>query len=154
MQKAPGGGGASEQGDEHCTISQHWERRCQTDEAGVLRCETLKRMYRHCPGRPPEEISVTKVEDEGEPMAPSFGSSPPSLGGHLFGGPFFGRGSDAGHGHGTVLLPGPEAMFQQFDAMVGQLFGEHGDRPLRRRPPTMAPLQQPSIPPNIRVDEV
>lgn len=63
--------------EEVCSTSTHIERHCQADEAGAMRCETIKRMYRHCPGRPPEELSVERTEGDAE--ASSLFSSPWSL---------------------------------------------------------------------------
>ena len=54
---------------EQCWLSQSQETRCQTDAEGQLRCETLKRLWRHCPGKPPEELK-TERSDAGPPQIP------------------------------------------------------------------------------------
>ncbi|KAL3931399.1 MAG: hypothetical protein SGPRY_001140 [Prymnesium sp.] len=42
--------------EEGCSFSKVIERRCATDEQGELRCHALTKIYKHCPGRPTEEI--------------------------------------------------------------------------------------------------
>ena len=45
-----------------------------------MRCETLKRKYRLCPGRAPELVNEERVQEEGENNSTPFGSGgPPSL---------------------------------------------------------------------------
>ncbi|KAL1523751.1 hypothetical protein AB1Y20_018678 [Prymnesium parvum] len=48
--------------EEECAFSQVIERHCATDEEGRLRCQTIRKLYKHCPGRHPEE--VIEREDE------------------------------------------------------------------------------------------
>ena len=79
------------QDDERCSVSTSISRTCQTDqETGELRCETLKRLYRHCPGQPP--VLVQEEHIQGDSAAPH--SSP-----------FGGDGSQNNN------LPGPPSMF-------------------------------------------
>ena len=52
--------------EQHCAISTQWQRSCQTDdETGQMRCETLKRTYRLCPGRQPEIVKEERVDEAG-----------------------------------------------------------------------------------------
>ena len=56
--------------DDRCSISTSIETRCHTDESGAWKCEELRRKFRHCPGRAPEEISVDRAETDAPPRAP------------------------------------------------------------------------------------
>ena len=113
--------------EENCAISTSIEQRCATDDSGTLRCETLKRIYRLCPGRPPEEVSVERVEGDAAAAIP-----PPRLQGGLY-----------------SMFDG----FHQMDAMFGAIFGGRsmlgvpgGERADRERglpqPPPQHPWQQ------------
>jgi hypothetical protein len=59
--------GAPRSDDDGCMRSTQWERRCATDEAGELKCETLRRVFRHCPGRAPEEVEREVNPPDGTP---------------------------------------------------------------------------------------
>ena len=75
--------------EQQCAISTSWQRSCRTDdETGQLRCETLKRTYRLCPGKPPEIVNEEKVLEDGSSGGLGnnrslFGGGPPSLFGGL-----------------------------------------------------------------------
>ena len=96
-----------------CTLSSSWERRCQTDEEGKLRCETLKRTWRRCPGRAPEELSSEHLVGDPEMERPPSIFSPrpgphESAGGFGVPGGFFGE---------------IDQLTRQMEAMMGAAFG-------------------------------
>jgi len=152
---------------DNCYHSQTEERRCATDAAGETRCELLRRVWRHCPGKPAEEVRTERSEvtgDEALALAQGLG------GGSLF--------SENGRG-GWSMLPGwsePHdarshaeatdpvgAMFsqleRQMEAALRGLGGFGGMQQMpqmpRRLPPNRpaeAPQQLPAS--TIRVDEV
>lgn len=129
------------------------EQRCQTDEAGKMRCELIKRTWRQCPGKPSEEIASERSE-----LPPDQLPQPFNFGGQSewsFGAPFFGRrGHDSPGGGGAGRLPslfgdGLDQMFAHFDSLFTQMpFGlpHEGPRPHER------PRAQPKAP--IRVEEI
>ena len=117
--------------DDRCSISTSVETRCHTDENGAWKCEELRRKFRHCPGRAPEEISVERAETDAPPPRAPFAS-------------FGGEGS-------------PHDFFAQVESMLsGFGFGGLGVPllPPRRAPPDRA--REPPPPPRVtlQVDEV
>ena len=147
---------------EQCHISTSWSRSCQTDENGLLRCETLKRMYRHCPGRAPEIVQEERAEEGAEHQngSPFGGGGAPSL---------FGRGpGDAFPSPSPFGTLDPFHIFQQFEQRMEALMGMGGlFRPPQLQqppgwqlppppahPPPHSPSQPPSQPPpRMRVHE-
>ena len=118
--------------DDRCSISTSVETRCHTDDHGAWRCEELRRKFRHCPGRAPEEISVERAESDAPPPRAPFAS-------------FGGEGS-------------PHDFFAQVESMLsGFGFGGLGVPllPPRRAPPDRA-REPPPPPPRVKlqVDEV
>ena len=112
--------------DDRCSISTSVETRCHTDENGAWRCEELRRKFRHCPGRAPEEISVERAETDAPPPRAPFAS-------------FGGEGS-------------PHDFFAQVESMLsGFGFGGLGVPllPPRRAPPDRA--REPPPPPRVKL---
>ena len=96
--------------DDECYLSSSFTQRCVTDEDGKLKCEALKRKFRHCPGREREEIERStheSTEDKPGPLS------------------VFGGGQEQGLRH-----PGPEinGMMSQMDALFNALFFSSGVR--------------------------
>lgn len=120
---------------EDCFLSSSWERRCATDENGKLRCETLSRQWRHCPGRAPEEVTTERHKEDHPHHTP-----PPTSPGS--GSP------DAGM---EQMMRHMEAMMGAFGMLGGLMLGPRLEAPIapheRRR-------QEVPVPPPIRVDEV
>jgi len=124
--------------DEMCSITTSVETSCSTDEDGKMRCETLRRKFRLCPGKPPEEIERTTEQTDGSEQ-PSLGSPHALFGGRIFGGGGlggFGGGAPEdgrdGQRHsyrfsfGDSLL-GPEmGMFRQLEDMMRHFDGAFG----------------------------
>ena len=122
-----------------------------------MRCETLKRKFRHCPGKPPELVHEERVHEEGDQQSsgpPSLFASPPSWG-H-----FERQPSGAFPGHSDV---DPFQMFQRMEQMMGSLFGGSiGPGPGMQLPPRLPPSQPPPSqqqspqqqpPPRVRIYE-
>ena len=127
--------------EQHCAISTQWQRSCQTDdETGQMRCETLKRTYRLCPGRQPEIVKEERVDEDGSGASrttarlgqrlPLFGGMPSS--------PWSRDSAPPAHpppAHPSGSFQMMEQMEQRMQAMMGSFgmpsFGLH-----TRRPPT------------------
>merc|ERR1712023_73157 len=77
------GNDSSHGGDDEQSCFRSTERsiQCQTGEDGKMKCEELKRIWKHCPGRQPEELSVERSELQGDEV-PNFGGFGFSFGGH------------------------------------------------------------------------
>uniref|UniRef100_A0A7S2Z3G3 Uncharacterized protein n=1 Tax=Chloropicon laureae TaxID=464258 RepID=A0A7S2Z3G3_9CHLO len=65
--------------DERCQTSTVMSRKCFVEEGPdgkpVQKCEVLRRVLRHCPGKPPEEVESTREETTSsipDPFASSF----------------------------------------------------------------------------------
>ena len=163
--------------DERCSVSTSWERRCQTDDAGALRCETIKRKFRHCPGRPAEELSAEHVEHGADDAESSslLAHVPSALFGAFFGEPQlpperatpggFGHavgqqhpGGDIGQHTGIGELGGLSGLshlgglLQQLQSMLGGGFGPPGAGAPRGPGNGADPGHPP--PPRVRVEEV
>ena len=130
---------AQQDAEDGCMVSTSWERRCATDDQGKLRCETLQRKWRHCPGRAPEELSSTHSEEGADGAQPHV---PPALASPWATAP---RGpTDGGFDH----------MFRQMEAMMGILGGGFfgGGLAMPPRMPQPAAPGQERRPP-LRLDE-
>ena len=157
--------------EQQCAISTQWQRSCQTDdETGQMRCETLKRTYRLCPGRQPEIVKEERVDEDGSGAFPNHGpfggSGLPSLFGGMPSSPW--SRDSAPPAHPPPAHPfGPdpfqmmEQMEQRMQAMMGSFFGmpsfglhtappPHGAAPGSQHAPTSpwAPRQPPQGAPN------
>ena len=166
-----------DESDEACSISTSWQRSCQTDaETGQLRCETIKRILKQCPGKPPEESVERQTGDDDSIFA---GSAPPRFG-SLFGG--FGGSGGSGGGGGWPTAPPPSGgrdieseifgSFRVLESMMGAMQGllQGGAWPphpharndpsrdgWQQQPPPQWRLPQPPPPPPrvpVRVDEI
>ena len=136
--------------EDGCVLSTQIERRCSTDDAGVLRCQTLKRVWRHCPGKPPEELSVDSAENEGTHSPPELPWPHHSAPHHGAGPGFGGFGSLGGFGGGFEhMLSQMQSMMEAFGGgLGGGGLGGGGFGPMP--PGASGPPQQPQV----RVDEV
>ncbi|CEM04065.1 unnamed protein product [Vitrella brassicaformis CCMP3155] len=61
-QQQYGGGGG---GGDGCTYSTQISTQCRNDGSG-RKCETIKRVFRRCPGRPLEEVECTRETTDGD----------------------------------------------------------------------------------------
>ena len=140
--------------DQACSYSTSVERRCATDEEGRLRCQMLRRTFRHCPGKPAEEVERIEESDgtaAERSLTPSpFGSGFPFGGGFPFGSgfPFGGNSSGAdAQAHDPARPHGFTDPFM--DSLLRSFFGNTfggllgGDLP-------RGPEQSPSGPPERR----
>ena len=129
-----------------------------------MRCETLKRVFRHCPGQQPVLVQEERIQEEGDgPLSsspfpqlggPSASPSPWGLGGQH---PFDLRGGTPE----ALPLPGfgdAFAMLHRMEQMMGSLFSD--GPPIMRHPPGAAPPREqipgaspPQPPPRVRVHE-
>ena len=134
-------------GDDGCVLTTDFSRRCQTDpESGKLRCETLRRKWRHCPGRAPELLERTDLETDASDAAPLHSTSPWSSD----------SSSNSSGDRGLLLRPPPDvaSLFQsleRMEAMMGMLFGP--PRAMPRRPHNEQHDQAP-LGGTVRIDEV
>jgi hypothetical protein len=88
-----------------CTYSSVHERVCRTDERGMPVCETRRRVFRKCPGRPKEELDIDQPNER-------WVQSPEHDGFGTFDDRFFG---------GFSRHP-----FEEFDRLLEEFFGgEH-----------------------------
>ena len=138
------------EGSDACYISRSEEHRCQTDEDGQMRCTTLKRVWRHCPGQPPQELesehSTTEAPQRSDAWPESRRPDPWGQRDGQVPSPFAGDRS-----MGDVF-----GMFAQMEAQMESLFRGLGGMGggMQLRPPVRAP--QPRAPPavQVEVDEV
>ena len=156
--------------EEQCHISTSWSRQCQTDDAGIMRCETLQQKWRHCPGKAPELVQEERSQEEGDKK--SIGSSSSPFGalrapapppGHPA--PGFGHADPFGGPPGSSDDPFAmmHQMEQRMQMLMGGLFGgslfgppppgQQQPPPSRQVPPAAQQPQQPPRPP-MRVHEM
>lgn len=130
--------------DQACSYSTSVERRCATDEEGRLRCQMLRRTFRHCPGKPAEEVERIEEESDGAAaewsLTPSpFGSGSPFGNGFPFGGNSSGADAQARDPFTDPFM----------DSLLGSFFGNTFGGLLGGGLPR-GPEQSPSGPPERR----
>jgi len=165
--------------DDGCFYSTQHETNCRTGEDGATRCQLLKRVFRHCPGRTPEEVSreeenFEQRSDEGHSrggllrnpwrifsgvsgtdehderaIAPHQSSRPGIFGSDLFRGGFFGF-----HEQGDPAAAMLRGMLQQMEEQFRRLDHHMAETP-RQSPahPSPPPRRQHSDV-EVRIDEV
>ena len=141
---------------QQCHISTSWQTACQTDAEGQMRCETLKKIWKHCPGKPPELVQEERVQEEGNERSPFGSSGPPSL--------FRAPQADPHFGHAMPM--DPFGTFQRMDELMGSFFGRPLFVPAPGAPPSQLPpgwsqappprreQLPPQPPPNVQVHDL
>jgi len=112
--------------DDKCYFSNSEERRCELGQDGQMRCEVLKRVWRHCPGKPPEQVKVEQSEMTGDAAEGILGDLSP------FSSFFNGRDDSSARSHGSLSIFSEENDPFRRDGGGWSFFGGR-DEPSSRR---------------------